>query len=519
MQRRPILVTGCFLFIGMWLLLSATSAGHFFVADEMCYFYMAQSFVDHGKFDVPSRAVDINVRQAQLGKDGRYYAPYSFGHSLYLAPWVWVGRAVQGLFNTPWAPVFAFSFAHSLTTSLTWTMFFLILVNYHLPVRTALIFSLASLVSTLAFPYARSLFAEPVLALGLTGAWLCLRNRGSHWFLVSLIGAFALAFSTTVRPTAAVLLPGFWLLAWQQFTVAGRPSGGWRRYKGLGVVVLISLSGLVLCGLFNYQRFGSFLMSGYPPLSNGRPQGFTTPLWFGLAVFLASPGKAIWLFNPLLILSAVGWRRSWTTQTGTAVFVAWIFFSNLVLHSLWTQPEGGFCWGPRFFVGVLPIILLPAALFCEQMHAPSARYGWGGLVLLGLLVQGLGTSVNYSAVLLFESMVPKQASKAVYYTSPDTYNLSFSPFPAHIDKLARIVSEGDLLARRPEPVRVASDRSATHSFPFWCDAIDVWAIHLIKDGYAARRVVTLEVLLVISGMASVLLAFWAAQESPGRLTD
>ena len=33
-QRRSVLIPGCFLFLGTWLLLSATSAGHFFVADE-----------------------------------------------------------------------------------------------------------------------------------------------------------------------------------------------------------------------------------------------------------------------------------------------------------------------------------------------------------------------------------------------------------------------------------------------------------------------------------------------------
>ena len=222
-QRRSVLIPGCFLFLGTWLLLSATSAGHFFVADEMCYFYMAQSFADHGTFDVPSRAVDINVAQAQLGKDGKYYAPHSFGHSLYVVPWVWAGRLCQRMLGAPWAPVFTFSFAHSLTISLTWTLFFFILVSYGLRVSRALVFAAVSLVSTLAFPYARSLFAEPVLALGLTGAWLCFRARGRYSFSFALIGAGSLAFSLTVRPAAAVLLPGFWLLAWQQLKSDSRP--------------------------------------------------------------------------------------------------------------------------------------------------------------------------------------------------------------------------------------------------------------------------------------------------------
>ncbi|RPJ58812.1 MAG: hypothetical protein EHM23_16270 [Acidobacteria bacterium] len=531
--RRPVLVTSCFLFIGTWLLLSAAAPGHFFVADEMCYFYMAQNFVDHGKFDVPSREVDVNVRQAQLGKDGRYYAPHSFGHSFYLVPWVGVGRLFQWLLETPWAPVFAFSFAHSLTISLTWTLFFLILVSYGISTRAALVFALASVVSTLALPYARSLFAEPLLALSLTGAWLAFRKRGDGWFVCALIGALALAFSVTVRPTTAVLLPGFWLLALQQAgasqsgletpVASGKwrvASGKWqvRRYGAPGIVMSISLAGLVLFGLYNYVRFGSVLTIGYPPLSTGQPQGFNTPIWFGMAVFLASPGKAVWLFCPLLVLSAVGYRRLWKVERTTAVFVAWVFLSNLVLHSLWTQPEGGFCWGPRFFVGVLPVLLLPAALIWHWSHSPSVRYGMGGLVLLGLVVQGIGISVNYSGVLLFESMLPKEASKAVYYSAPERYNLAFSPFPAHIDKLAGIISEGNPLALRHPLVRAASDRSTTHSFPFWWDTLDVWAVHLVKDGYRVSRVFAIELLLIFSGLLSLVCAFRAAR-TPGPGDD
>lgn len=137
-----------------------------------------------------------------------------------------------------------------------------------------------------------------------------------------------------------------------------------------------------------------------------------------------------------------------------------------------------------------------------------------GLVVVGLLVQAVGISVNYSGVLLFESMVPPSASKAVYYKRPDTYNLAFSPFPAHVDKLASILSAGGFLRLRPEGVRLASDRSATHSFPFWFDAIDVWAIHLVKDGYRASRVMTLEVLLLLSGFAALTVAYRRSRAMP-----
>ena len=272
---------------------------------------------------------------------------------------------------------------------------------------------------------------------------------------------------------------------------------------------------MLLFGLYNYQRFGALATIGYPPLSNGQPTGFSTPLWFGLAIFLASPGKAIWLFNPLLLLSAFGWKRLWNSERTAAIFVAWVSLSNLVLYSLWIQPEGGFCWGPRFIVGVLPVMLLPAALFWHETRSRTVARAMAALVLVGLLVQVIGTSVNHSAILLFESMVPRFASKAIYYDSPETYNLAFSPFPAHVDKIKTIVSSGTAMALRPQEIRAFSARSTTHSFPFWSDTFDIWAIHLLKDGYPAGRVLGIEALLIVAGSLSILLAFRTAAGRPG----
>jgi len=521
-QHRPVLPTACFLFLGTWLLLAATSSGHLFVADELCYYHMARSFVDHGGFDVPSPQEDLNIRQAQLGVDGRYYTPFSFGHALYLAPWVWVSQGVQGFLQKPWAPVFTFSFVHAFTTSLTWMLFFVILVDGGVLTRRALLFTLASLFSTLAFPYARSLFSEPALALSLTVAWFCFGRLNSRWFLFALAGGAALAFAVTIRPPAVVLLPGLWLLAWRQAALKAMENvadSGVRRWRTAGrvvVVIAISLVGTALVVFFNYYRFGDISNLGYPPFPSGRAQGFTNPIWNGLAIFLLSPGKAIWLFNPLLILSAIGWRLMWNKERLIAGAIAWVFLANLILHSLWIQPEGGVCWGPRFFVGILPILLLPAGFLWGLGISRRLNVATTALVILGLAVQTMGVVVNYSGLIAYESLVPRWASRAIYYDSPDRYNLLFSPFPAHKEKLREILAAGPILALRPESMREASERSRTHSFPFWCDTLDFWPIHLIKDGYPVLPVLAIETAMVLAGMTLVLLAF---RKSVGRPMD
>jgi hypothetical protein len=503
-KRRPLYITGCLLFLGMWLLLSATSTGHVSISDEVCYFYMARNFLDHGKFDAPQGAL-AHVISHQQFSGGGYSTPYSFGHSFYLLPWVVVGRALQVLVNKPWTAVFAYSFAHSLTTSLAWTCFFFILLHYGLPARRALIFSLVSLVSTLAFPYARTLFAEPVLMLMFAIAWLCFLRPGA-WMAV--LGGLALAFAITVKPSAAVLLPGFLWLAWRQTETGRHP------YWRLGLIALISSLGLVLFGLYNYDRFGGEIFTyGYGTFEGGEPVGFSSPVWFGLAVFLISPGKAIWLFSPLILLGVIGWKHTWVNHRTTAIFIAWSFVSYLVLHSAWCRPEGGVCWGPRFLVPVLPMMLLPAALFWNQNRSKNVRLAFTAFVTLGLFVQIIGTAVNHPSLLTFELVVPEFASKAVYCDSSSRYNLAFSPFSLQIEKLAEIASEGSLLGLRPEAVRTAADRSATHGFPYWCDGLDIWAIHLVKDGYSAARVLTIEGLLIASGVLLVLLAFQKSGDS------
>ncbi len=513
-DRKPA-VTALFILLGLWLLLAAGSSGHVSVTDEVGYYFMARSFVDHGWFEVPAVADSGNLRSARQGRDGRHYLPFSFGHAVYLSPWVWLGNKLQPALGVEWAPVFVASFAHSLSTATTWALFFLILLTYGVRHRRAAIFAVLAMASSLAFPYARSLFSEPLLALLLTAAWLCFRQQGSRWFLFAALGGLALALAITVRPTTVVLLPAFWFLAWEQHRsqvttrLTWRPSGwirgGWR----LGVVCLLAILGIGLFIGYNYARFGQLFTTGFTVFPDGRPVGWNSPIWYGLAVFLISPGKAIWLYAPLLVLGAVGWRSLWKCARISAISVAWLFIANLVLHSLWCQPEGGYCWGPRFFVGILPLLLLPAAIFVDRESGRllGLRTAAVVLVCLGIGVQLLGTVANFSTVISLHRLASRSSAVSPYYYPAGRYNLRFLPFQAQKAVIADTLSSGDLLSERLDAITQYTNRLLIVTFPYWSDTLDIWSVHLVKDGFSPVAVWTVQIGLVLAGLFLLSAAF------------
>jgi hypothetical protein len=138
----------------------------------------------------------------------------------------------------------------------------------------------------------------------------------------------------------------------------------------------------------NAVRFGSPLDTGYSD------EGFTTPLYVGLYGLLFSPGKSIFLYAPVTLLSVPGlvhlWRRHWA-EAGLAGGVAMV---TLVYYAVWWAWYGGWSWGPRFLVPALPFLVLPlGALLLDRVWA---RWALAPLALAGVVVQVLGALVDFN---------------------------------------------------------------------------------------------------------------------------
>jgi hypothetical protein len=203
-----------------------------------------------------------------------------------------------------------------------------------------------------------------------------------------------LGFATVVR-TANVLMIALSLVA--LVMVHGRPSRP-RQWIALGAPLAFAAAGLAV---HNAAVFGSPLRDGYAfytPRTMFAWEFFTAhaPSYFR-TLALASGGKTLWLDGPfygLLVpaLAAVGivalhraGRRDALVLAGAWVVTFFVFFASYFFHDV------------RFFVPVLPIVLLMAACGAAALMPPQAS-PWrpafvaivAGLYLIGPV--GHGTS-------------------------------------------------------------------------------------------------------------------------------
>ena len=259
----------------------------------------------------------------------------------------------------------------------------------------ALWLALASNFATPLWHYAGEYFAEPLSALApLVFLWAChesLRAGPPRWGL-ALLGGLGLGLGLLARTANALLLPWAALYAWERLRARKpdlRAAGRW--LAGLAAGGLVPL---LVMAAYNYARFHSVFETGY----GGEAGKFTNPFLGGLYGLTLSPGRGMLWHHPLILLGLAGawlfWRR-WRAET---VFVFGTAITYLAMYSKWYNWEGGWCWGPRFLVAVLPLLLLPAvpaAQFCWR-RGGRARTGLVVLLAAAVLVAFGGVLINYN---------------------------------------------------------------------------------------------------------------------------
>ncbi len=127
---------------------------------------------------------------------------------------------------------------------------------------------------------------------------------------------------------------------------------------------------------FNWVRYGSFLASGY-----GDGGSRFVPQLVGLMGYLIAPGRALSLFAPWTVL-LVPWglkavRRRSKLELGILAGLA----GFVLLHAAWREWEGGWAYGPRLLVPLLPVIALAVAGELSEHPALAGALSLAGYAL------------------------------------------------------------------------------------------------------------------------------------------
>jgi hypothetical protein len=325
-----------YLFLGSWLVYVAFLAPGIYSVDGLTMLAVADSLVTHHNVDVPP----------ELGIPGRHGLSYSILYplqSVLAVPIVAVAVKAAGVVHLPlrYVESLAVTILPALYTALTVGIVYLLAIALESSEAGAWLAAITYGFGTIALAYTRDFYADPLLALLMALGLLLAFTRAPSWRILAVAALAILA-----KPTGIILGP---ILSLYLFWKTRR---FWQSVlPGLGTAL-----GLAIYSVYNVYRFGSVSTFGAQWAFSIKfiPQG--------LAGLLISPGEGLLWYCPCVILSVIAFRQIKTRRL-EAWTIATLAAASVLLHSLWISWNGGWSWGPRLLLPVLPgLVALTGAL-------------------------------------------------------------------------------------------------------------------------------------------------------------
>jgi hypothetical protein len=328
--------------------------------------------------------------RAKIGVDGRAYTKAGLGLPIAELPFVAIGLLLSTLAGLPEAQTLArvLSLLNPLVSASAAMVVYGLCQTVGCSPLTALSAAIAYAFGTLAWVYAGVDGTEPLQAWCLALSLLLLiryRSERHAWLLSG--SSVALAYAIVTKPANGVLVPAFGLYALSAWRVQHRS------LKETVPVMMRFASPLAICVLFlawlNWFRFGSVLETGY------EPHAFMNHFVDGIYGLIFSFNKGIVFYAPLLVLAPVGLWIMRRSQRGEAALIAGAALTYVSLFAKFYNWGGGWSWGPRYLMPIVPLLMVPVARAAAATRA--WRYAGAALFIAGLLVNGVGVLVDGDA--------------------------------------------------------------------------------------------------------------------------
>ncbi len=296
------------------------------------------------------------------------------GPSLYLVggfEFLLQGRSPSDL--RPHAVRTVTSYLNVLVGALTVVVFFLLCLTLTRSRAAALMTSALFGFGTLFMPYTGTFFSEPLATLFMTSSvygLVCVQTGVKRPTLVLVLAGVGIGLAVLTHITAILFVP---FLGLYLFAVTDRdpdaPAFPWRAAL-LRLGAFSAGVGLMLLALawYNYARFGDVLETGRTAV-DGASFGYGTmvnPLDNFWKLFL-SAGKGLLFYSPLVILAFLIWKPFHHKHRALSFTILGAFLVRAFFIASRTDWHGGWGLGPRFLVMTIPLMVLPVAVFLEQV--------------------------------------------------------------------------------------------------------------------------------------------------------
>lgn len=458
----------------------AVASGTIFGLDGSKRVEVAENLIDHGRVDIQP------TEFSPLGRDGKQYTQYAIGPSLVTIPFYLAGRTLARFVPARGAEVVEFSEAmvNLVATVLTVGCLALFAIELGFHLRTAVIIGLLYAFGTMAWQQSKDSFEHPQVALYFTVLFYLL-HRFARLRQRRLLLAAGLSLGAAVLTRYTTVLVGTGVVAF--LSALAMRSGSQRPVRDAVVwsalVALPAVPFLVFDLWFNAMRFGSMLETGQQQLFGNLLS--TATVLSGLWGLTLSLSEGLFVFVPVLWLGVWAVPRFAQRHWSLAIAVLVTASAHLLFYAM-TKPVlrvGGWAWGPRFFVDVMPLLVLMCAPVFERAAWAGAPRRWLNvavplMVVLSVVIQVESVLVNSNRNLV------KQATglEGHSYASRAISNSMIYMQAESIVQIARGLWRGqrpDAGARRinyrEADAAMLLDRSLTYgTFQIWW----VYALHL-----------------------------------------
>lgn len=306
---------------------------------------------------------------------GKYFIYFAPGVSIVVLPFYFAGQ----YFNL--AQVASF-FSISLFATASMVMLFLICQKiFAFPLWVSVLVPLTFAFASISLSYANTLYQHHVttflLVSSFYAAWQ-FRKRARFSFLYACYIWFAYGVAIFVDyPNAVLLLPVmvyFALSAVEMRFVKSMLQVKLRLWAVVPAVIFVFL--LLLHGYYNYKNFGDFKtvsgsLVGVKEIQEAthrgaeiteadvaKIQGSKSPTSFfseesfpkGLYTLTVSLDRGFLLYSPIFILALIGIARTKAKSNAENTTLFATILVNFFLYSSWSDPWGGWAYGPRYLI-------------------------------------------------------------------------------------------------------------------------------------------------------------------------
>ena len=281
-------------------------------------------------------------------------------------------------------------------TALTGALLVCIAERKGAPPKTAAMLGLLYGLGTIALPYARMNFREPLAALFITTAVLCLelgKNTQDHtWkqILYPFLSLISLGLAVLTKITTVLIIPFFILSYLAQKRVCKKENHARMAAIGLAAAMLFILAGFILWSILPANSLSRFTLRFFNHIRYTLPRLPNDHFWLAMAGLLFSPGKGLFIYSPMLILSLVSPFLKRTKLVDWLTYMGALLGLTAVQALIYNDNWWSITWGTRALLPALPLAALAAlpALDAGLNHSNRRiRLGTISLSAFGLCVQ------------------------------------------------------------------------------------------------------------------------------------